>query len=140
MSVTQSEVHDELGIIVGRIRRDIDVAGRPCWTLFDSGSRNSYITREASHGLHLTPAESPRTTALGGNLHQIKEMCVVGAKLEGRSLEFLAYVVDAIGKDEDERPIDMLFGELAMQNWGIGLDLQNEDLDFRHYTTDFVEF
>ena len=51
-----------------------------------------------------------------------------------------ARVVDEIGNDEDGRPIDILFGALSMQEWGIRLDLQNENLDWTRYTTDFVEF
>ena len=45
-----------------------------------------------------------------------------------------------IGQDEDGRVIDVLFGALPMQLWGIRLDPQNEVLDLSHFTRDFVEF
>ena len=62
------------------------------------------------------------------------------ANVEGHALEFLANVVSEIGPDEDGRPLDVLFGALAMQLWNIKLDLKNEALDFSHFTPDFVEY
>ena len=60
--------------------------------------------------------------------------------MAGHPLEFQASVIDEIGVDEDGKQIEVLFGAIAMQLWGIRLDLQNELLDFSQYTTDFVEF
>ena len=125
---------------MGRIRTEISVRGKRCWTLFDSGARYSYIKREAAKDLDLKPLESPRTSALGGKVHRVDQICLVFAEVEGRKLEFQASVIDEIGQDEDGRSIDVLFGALAMQLWGIRLDPQNERLDLAHFTHDFVEF
>lgn len=125
---------------MGRIREEIDVDGRTCWTLFDSGARNSYITKDAASGLPLRALPQPRYTRLGGATHQITHACLVVAEIEGRSVDFQAWVADDIGRDEDGRTIDVLFGALAMQLWGIKLDLPNERLDFTHFSTDFVEY
>lgn len=38
------------------------------------------------------------------------------------------------------RPIEVLIGALAMQEWGIKLDLVNEALDVTNYPREFVEF
>jgi hypothetical protein len=127
-------------VIMGRIRTDLEVDDRRCWTLFDSGARNSYITRRAAEGLNLLPLSDPTRTRLGGAIHEIREACLVPARLEGRSLHFQAGVIDEIGQDEDGREIDILFGAIAMQLWGIRLDPQNERLDLSHFTTEFVEF
>ena len=127
-------------IIMGRIREEIDVDGRKCWTLFDSGARNSYITPDVALRLTARALPQPRQIRIGGATHQITETCIVLADLEGHSLDFQAWVIDDIGRDEDGRPIDVLFGALAMQLWGIKLDLQNEKLDFTHFSTDFVEY
>jgi hypothetical protein len=125
---------------MGRIRSEIDVNGRRLWTLFDSGARNSYIARDAVRAVDLKKLPKPRETAFGGRTHEVKEACLVLATVEGRPLEFLANVVDEVGVDEDGRPIDVLFGALAMQLWNIKLDLKNERLDFSHFTKDFVEY
>jgi len=125
---------------MGRIRTETKINGRQCWTLFDSGSRNTYIVSEAAQGLELKDLPSPRATALGGKVHAVNQVCLLFAEIEDHGLETLARVVDEIGDDEDGRPIEILFGALSMQEWGIRLDLQNEKLDWTRYTTDFVEF
>ena len=125
---------------VGRIRQNIDVSGKNRWTLFDSGARYSYIVRDATEGLVVQKLPSPRISGLGGKTHRVNEMCVVFARVDGHTLEFQASVIDEIGNDEDGRRIDVLFGAIAMQLWGIRLDLQNERLDLSHLATDFVEF
>ena len=127
-------------IIMGRIREEIDVDGRKCWTLFDSGARNSYITRRAAGELNVLPLSEPTATRLGGSVHQIREACLVQARLDSHALHFQAAVLDDIGQDEDGRDIDILFGALAMQLWGIRLDPQNERLDLSHFTSEFLEF
>ena len=49
-------------------------------------------------------------------------------------------VIDEIGKDEDGKPIEILFGALAMQQWGIRPVPDQEKLDMSHYPEEFVEF
>jgi hypothetical protein len=51
-----------------------------------------------------------------------------------------AMVVKEIGRDEDGKPIEILFGALAMQQWGIRLVPAEERLDLTHYPREFVEF
>ncbi len=125
---------------MGRIRQFIDVKGHPCWTLFDSGARNSYITEKAASGLVIEPVAVPMKFALGGWQHQISNVCIVHASVEGNPLQIQANVVDEIGKDEDGCTFDLIFGAIAMQLWGIKLDVPNEKLDLTHLAHDFVEF
>lgn len=58
----------------------------------------------------------------------------------GHQLHFEANVVEEIGKDEDGRRIEVLFGALAMQAWGLKRDPPRERLDWSHFSTDLVEF
>jgi hypothetical protein len=125
---------------MGRIQLELDVDGKKCWTLFDSGARNSYITVEAAAGLSLLPVKGMRKSALGGREHQVTHVCHVPTSLDGHALEIPASVVDEIGPDENGRRIDILFGALAMQQWNVKLDVPNERLDLTHLTHDFVEF
>jgi hypothetical protein len=126
--------------IVGRIRLDLEIDGRDCWTLFDSGARASYIRRAAVQGLPSVALPKPRRTRLGGAVHEIRESCLVPAKLDGHELQLQADVIDSIGQDEDGREIDILFGAIAMQLWGIRLDLPNERVDLSHFASEHVEF
>jgi len=125
---------------IGRIRSEIEVNGRQLWTLFNSGARNSYVTREAARGLDVKLLPKPRQAMLGGGSHSVNEACLILANVEGHTLEFQASVIDEIGTDEEGRTIEVLFGALAMQLWGIRLDPPNERLDFTHFTRDFLEF
>jgi hypothetical protein len=126
--------------VVGRIRTSIDIGGRLCWTLFDSGARNNYIVSSAIDGLTVFDLPQAKSAALGGREHTLTKASFVIAQVENHWVEFHANVIDEIGKDEDGRPIEVLFGALAMQEWGIRLDVPNERLDFSRYTRDFVEF
>lgn len=49
-------------------------------------------------------------------------------------------VIDRIGTDEEGKPIEILFGALAMQQWGIRLVPETETLDLSHYPSEFLEF
>ena len=49
-------------------------------------------------------------------------------------------VLDEIGKDEEGKPIEVLFGALAMQQWGIRPIPGKATLDMSHYSKDFLEF
>ena len=125
---------------MGRIRSEIDVNGKSCSTLFDSGSRNSYVVESVARNLVSKELRREQTTALGGKVHRVRKTCLLEAEIQGHPIDLHARVLDEIGADEDGKPIEILFGALAMQEWGISLDLQAERLDLTHYTTDFVEF
>jgi len=49
-------------------------------------------------------------------------------------------VITEIGKDEEGKPIEVLFGALAMKQRGIRLNPAEEKLDLSHYPKEFVEF
>jgi hypothetical protein len=108
--------------------------------LLDSGARHSYIVADAAPASDVKPLPAERTMALGGRSHTVREVCLVFARVEGHSLDFEANVVDEIGKDEDGRRIEVLFGALAMQAWSLKLDPPRERLDWSNVSTDCVEF
>lgn len=125
---------------MGRIRQMIDVRGRASWTLFDSGARNTYIVPEVAAKLVLTDNLRPFRTSLGGSVKEASKSAVLEAEVEGLPIATHALVLDQIGEDEDGKPIEVLFGALAMQQWGIRLIPEHEQLDMSHYPKEFVEF
>ncbi|MBI2192285.1 MAG: hypothetical protein HYU36_09895 [Planctomycetes bacterium] len=125
---------------MGRIRGFIQVDGRQCWALFDSGARNSYVTRDVARILLSWKLPFSQTAVLGGQAHLVSEMCALVGQIEDHWVQTNARVLDEIGTDESGKPIEILFGALAMQEWGIRLDLQNERLDLTHYPREFLEF
>jgi hypothetical protein len=128
------------GAAMGRIREHIQVDNRNCWTLFDTGARNTYIVPAVAALLTTTKLPKPFRSALGGGVKKATEGALLTAEVQGHKLFTNAMVVDDIGKDEDGKPIEVLFGALAMQQWGIRPIPDEERLDMTHYPEEFVEF
>lgn len=125
---------------MGRVYSESRENGRGLWTLFDTGSRNSYIVQAAAGSLQRIPIHQTMQVALGGTVHRFQECCVVNLMIEGKRISTQAFVLDELGPDEYGRPIEFLFGALAMQQWGIYPVPHEHRLDLTHYTTEFVEF
>ena len=125
---------------MGRIREMIRVDGRECWTLFDTGARNTYVIPAVAQGLVTSKIPHPIRTALAGTVKETDRTALLQAQVEGHLVSTHALVVDEIGVDEDGRPIEVLFGALAMQQWGIRPIPDEERLDLSHYPEEFVEF
>jgi len=122
-----------------RIRQTIKVDGQECWTLFDTGARNTYVIRSVAEVLTTSPIR-PVRTALGGGVKETNTAALLAAEIQGHSISTHALVLDEIGKDEDGKAIEILFGALAMQQWGIRPIPDEERLDLSHYPEEFVEF
>ena len=73
-------------------------------------------------------------------MKETSRTALLQAEVEGHLVSTHALVVDEIGADEDGRPIEILFGALAMQQWGIRPIPDEEKLDLSHYPEEFVEF
>lgn len=126
--------------IMGRVREMIKVDGRECWTLFDTGARNTYVIPAVASVLTTSQTLRPIRTALGGSVKETTRTALLEAQVEGHSISTHAMVIDEIGTDEDGRRIEILFGALAMQQWGIRPIPDEERLDLSHYPEEFVEF
>jgi len=125
---------------MGRIKQSIKVDGRDCWTLFDTGARNTYVISAAARGLKTSVKRRTIRTALGGEIKETNTAAILEAEIEGHPISTHALVIDEIGKDENGTPIEILFGALAMQQWGIRPVPDEERLDLSHYPQEFVEF
>ena len=125
---------------MGRIRQTIHVDGRKCWTLFDTGARNTYVIPAVAQVVKTS--QTPRTirTALAGAVKETNTAALLEAEIQGRPISTHALVIDEIGKDEDGAAIEILFGALAMQQWGIRPIPDEERLDLSHYPEEFMEF
>jgi hypothetical protein len=124
---------------VGRIRQMITVQGKERWTLFDSGARNTYIVPDVAAGLATTNLPRPTYTKPGGETKSSSQAVVLVGEIAGKPFHAEAMVIDGIGTDEEGKPIEVLFGTLAMQQWGIRLIPAEKRLDLSHYPEEFVE-
>ena len=125
---------------MGRIRQMIRVDGREAWTMFDSGARNTYITPELASLLSTTKLLQPTFTRLGGETKESTTAAVLVGEIEDKPFHTEAMVIDRIWLDEDGKQIEILFGALAMQQWGIRLIPETKSLDLTHYSNEFLEF
>jgi hypothetical protein len=125
---------------MGRVREHIQVKGQRFWTLFDTGPRNTYVVPRVAALLATSALSQPFRAALGGKVREATQAAILDAEIEGCKLSTHAVVLDDIGKDEDGKPIDILFGALAMQQWGIRPVPDQEKLDLSHYSKEFLEF
>src|SRR5713101_238245 len=123
-----------------RIRQTIKVDGQECWTLFDTGARNTYVIPSVAQVLQTSTIPRAFRTALGGEVRETNTAAILEARIQDHPISTHALVIVEIGKDEDGKPIEILFGALAMQQWGIRLVPDEERLDLTHYPKVFVEF
>jgi hypothetical protein len=125
---------------MARVQEMVKVDGRKCWTVFDTGVRSTYVLNVATDKLRKMLTHHPIRTVLGGHVKETTRTALLQAEVQGHSISTHALVVDEIGKDEDGRPIEILFGALAMQQWGIRPIPDEERLDLSHYPEEFTEF
>lgn len=126
--------------MMGRIRHMMRVGGQDRWALFDTGARNTYVVPEVAATLTISTVEHPFRSAIGGEVKQTNQTAILEGEVEGRRISTHAMVIDEIGSDEDGTRIEILFGALAMQQWGIRLIPEEERLDLSHYPEEFLEF
>lgn len=125
---------------MGRITQNIKVDGQQCWTLFDTGARNTYVVPSVANVLTTRQMAAPFRTALGGGVKEANLSAILEGEIEGHRIATHALVIDEIGRDDSGKPIEILFGALAMQQWGIRPVPDEERLDLTHYPDEFVEF
>jgi hypothetical protein len=125
---------------MGRIRQYIKVSGSKFWTLFDSGAQNTYVVPDVARLLVTKKLSKPFRTAIGGGKQKTSTAAILDADVEGHKVVTNAMVLDEIGHDEEGKAIEVLFGALAMQQWGIRLVPKEERLDLTYYPKEFVEF
>lgn len=111
-----------------------------CWTLFDTGGRNTYVVPSVAKALSTKAMAHPFRSALGGEIREATTSAILEAEIEGHLISTHALVLDSIGQDEDGKQIEILFGALAMQQWGIRPIPDEERLDLSKYPDKFVEF
>jgi hypothetical protein len=108
--------------------------------LFDTGARNTYIVPSVAARLVTSKLGKTFRSSLGGSVKHAREAAILNADVQGHKISTMAMVIDRIGEHEDGKPIEILFGALAMQNWGIRLVPDEERLDLSHYPKEFLEF
>ncbi|MGH9801014.1 MAG: hypothetical protein ACRD82_11670, partial [Blastocatellia bacterium] len=82
---------------MGRIRQMIKVDGRQCWTLFDTGARNTYVVPDVAQFLPTSKMPRKFRSKLGGGIKETDTMGLMEAEVEGRLISTHVMVIDKIG-------------------------------------------
>lgn len=125
---------------MGRVKDNITINKKNYWTLFDTGSRNCYLISEVAKDFPIQKLPVEFKVALGGSSHSLNETVSLFAEIQNNPIHFEAYIIDHLGKDEQGKEIQILFGALAMQKWGIEANVKKEQVDLTHYSKEFLEF
>ena len=125
---------------MSRVRANVIVAGRDCWTLFDTGARNTYVVQDLASLLPSFELEKPEPVSLGGKVHKVTKGSRLVCLVEGLPVWTHVRVLEEIGTDEEGKRIEILMGALAMQEWGIRPIPDEERIDMTHYPKEFIEF
>ncbi len=125
---------------MGRVYAEVRENGRGLWALFDTGSKNTYITQAGAAKIPQRVIPEPRRVGLGGRIRTSDRICDFTAYIQEKSVDIQAFVTDELGTDESGRPIEILFGALAMQQWHIRVIPDEERLDLTHYPEEFIEY
>ncbi len=79
---------------MGRICEMIKVDGRECWTLFDTGARNTYVVPAVAQILVTSETPHPIRAALGGGAKETSRTALLQAEVEGHLVSTHAMVID----------------------------------------------
>src|SRR6266480_6291017 len=82
---------------------------------FSTQARNTYVTPSVAELLKTSPTPRTIRTTLGGAVKETNTEAFLHVEIEGHPVSTYALVIKDFGKDEDGKPIEILFGALAMQ-------------------------
>lgn len=125
---------------MGRIFDTLHVGKSRLYTLFDTGAKHSFVAGHSVAAAQVNDVRIPFKVKLGGQAHRVRKSCLLQGTLRKKPVFLNAFVLPEIGADADGRPIDVIFGADAMQDFGIRLSPEQECVDLAHYHCGFVEF
>jgi len=111
-----------------RTIKTIEIEGQQAVALFDTGAVLTYVREHLLASAPRKPVVEPFRVALGGRSIEVRELCLIGGRIEG-----LAFDTDAVPVQEldraDGHELDVIIGALAMERWEIKLDPRTGTLD-----------
>lgn len=123
---------------MARIIKSIEIEGQPAVALFDTGAVLTYVRSALVATTFRKPVARTFRVGLGGRTIEIRELCLVGGKIEGLEFDTDAVPVDEVGY-ADGHELDVIIGARTMEQWEILLDprtgaLNLEGLRRREFT------
>ena len=116
---------------MGTIRRELEFKGNKgeltINTLFDTGSTLSLIKSEFAEKIEviLDYGKTLKASGIGKNKVNINNYSPLKFMVNGFELSDFFYILD-------DMPVDAIVGAQTMQKWGIILDLEGDEIRFKH--------
>lgn len=125
---------------MAQIIKVIEIEGQPAVARFDSGAVFTYVRERLLAAAPRKTVVEPFRVALGGKSIDVRELCLVGGRVEGLAFDTDAVPVQDIGV-ADGHELDVLIGALTMERWEIRLDPKAGILDLEGLRRrEFTEF
>jgi len=135
-------VHSRLigGKTLARIIKTIEIEGQTVTALFDTGALFTYVKRNLLANAVKRSLTAPFHVALGGKTIEVRELHLIGGKIEGLGFDTDAVPVDEIGRANGHQ-LDVIIGARTMEQWEIKLDPRTGTLDLEGLKRrEFTEF
>jgi len=108
--------------------------------LFDTGAVFTYVKEVFLAAAPRKLVIEPFRVALGGKSIEIRELCLIGGRIEGLGFDTDAVPVGELGH-ADGHDLDAIIGALTMERWEIKLDPKSGTLDLEGLRRrEFTEF
>ena len=125
---------------MARIIKTIEIEGQPAVALFDTGAVFTYVREHLLSTAPRKPVTEPFRVALGGKTMEIRELCLIGGRIEGLGFDTDALPVNELGH-ADGHELDIIIGAPTMERWEIRLDPKGGTLDLSGLKRrEFTEF
>jgi len=125
---------------MARIIKTIEIEGQPAVALFDTGALYSYARSSLVTNVPRIEVPNPPRVVLGGDVIEIRELCLIKGKIEGLDFVADAVPVEKLGS-ADGHELDALIGARTMEQWEIRLDPRTGTLDLEGLKRrEFTEF
>jgi hypothetical protein len=113
---------------MARIIKTIEIEGQQAVVLFDTGAVLTYVREHLLTFVPRKPAVEPFRVALGRRSIEVRELCLVGGRIEGLAFDTDAVPVQELGR-ADGHELDVIISALAMEWWETKLDPRAGTLD-----------
>jgi len=130
----------EVGDMIIRIIKNIEIEGRNVVALFDTGAMYTYVLSEYLLNSVKKKVRASYRVALGGKMIDVEEKYLIDGTIEEFPFDTEAIPVDEIGK-ADGHELDAIIGALTMEQWEITLDPKTGELGLEGLRRrEFTEF
>jgi predicted aspartyl protease len=125
---------------LARIIKKIEIEGQTAVALFDTGAVFTYVKQHLLADAVRKPLTKPFHVAFGGKTIDVRDLCLIGGKIEGLEFDTDVVPVDELGR-ADGQELDVIIGVLTMERWEIRLDPKTGVLDLEGLKRrEFTEF